>query len=150
VSACLRSIPGEPTREAIPELVAAAMARGDAHRAKMDEMGTLWWDLVEGRRRLVAHFERGSRRYYVTMNVDDGASGLTRLDAGERRVAEMLGRGESEKAAAYALGVSPAKVSHMLKAILHKLGLRSRVELVLLACWTVEEGMRAPSPGEAR
>ncbi len=54
------------------------------------------------------------------------------LDPREQRLAEILGWGESEKAAAYALGLTPSAVSALLRTTLNKLGLRSRIELVLL------------------
>ena len=91
----------------------------------------LWWNLVEGRWRFIECFETGGRRYYVAFENRPGPSTATALSPRERSLLALLGSGQSEKSARYALGVGPSAVSRLLKATLAKLGLRSRTELVL-------------------
>jgi|HubBroStandDraft_1064217.scaffolds.fasta_scaffold104769_2 DNA-binding CsgD family transcriptional regulator len=91
----------------------------------------LWWDMVEGRSRLVEHFESGGRRYYVAYDNGAGTSPLMALNPRERWLVVLVGSGQSEKVVGYALGVRPSLVSGLLKATLLKLGLRSRAELVV-------------------
>jgi DNA-binding CsgD family transcriptional regulator len=90
----------------------------------------LWWGVVEGRWSLVERFEAGGRRYYVAQENPAHRVPLASLDVLERRLVTLIGTGQSEKAAAYALGVGPSKVSALLKTTLAKLGLRSRTDLV--------------------
>jgi DNA-binding NarL/FixJ family response regulator len=109
-----------------------AMAASDASPADAPNMCALWRALVEGRFRLVERFERNGQRYYVLRENLEEAQSFRQLEPRERRLATILGWGESEKAAAYALGVTPSAISAILKTTLAKLGLRSRVDLVLL------------------
>lgn len=92
---------------------------------------TLWWDVVEGRSRLVEHFESGGHRYYVAYDNGAGTSPLMALNPRERWLVVLVGSGQSEKVVGYALGVRPSSVSGLLKATLLKLGLRSRTDLVV-------------------
>jgi DNA-binding CsgD family transcriptional regulator len=108
-----------------------------AHRAPLETeriraLLDIWLGLVEGRLQVVEHFETASRRYYVVKDSDRPPSPLTSLAPRERRLVEILGSGESEKVAAFALGIGPSAASTLLKSALAKLGLRSRTELVLL------------------
>jgi DNA-binding NarL/FixJ family response regulator len=90
-----------------------------------------WHGLVDGRLSLVAHFPSGQRHHYIARETPRGA-GAPRLDGRERRLAEIIGSGKSEKIAAQELGVGPTTASVILKEILMRLGLRSRAELVML------------------
>jgi len=111
--------------------VAFERERGPA-RAREDTRAVLalWWGLVEGRWSLVERFEAGGRRYYVAQENPPDMVPLASLDLLERRLVTLIGTGQSEKAAAHALGVGPSRVSTLLKTTLAKLGLRSRVDLV--------------------
>jgi DNA-binding NarL/FixJ family response regulator len=90
-----------------------------------------WQEVIDGRLRLVKRFESDGRRYYVARE-NHGSSRDAALDARERSIAETIGSGESTKVAAYKLGVQPAAVTAKLRTTLLKLGLRSRVDLVML------------------
>ncbi len=109
-----------------------AVAATGTSPADAPNMCALWRALVEGRFRLVERFERNEQRYYVLRESLEEPHAFPPLDLREQRLATLLGCGESEKAAAYALGVTPSAVSAILKTTLAKLGLRSRVDLVLL------------------
>lgn len=120
--------------DAAPASGLRELAVGAAQGGRPDagEVNALWRGLLEGRLRLVESFERSGRRYYVLRDRSDQEVPPASLDWREERIAEILGWGESEKAAAYALGLTPSAVSALLKTTLAKLGLRSRVELVML------------------
>jgi DNA-binding CsgD family transcriptional regulator len=100
----------------------------DRSRAVLD----IWVGLVEGRLHVVERFETADRRYYVVRDSDLPPSPLTSLGAKERQLMEILGSGESEKTASFALGVGAPAISLLLKSSLAKLGLQSRTDLVLL------------------
>jgi DNA-binding CsgD family transcriptional regulator len=91
----------------------------------------LWCDVAEGRSRLVEHFERDGRRYYVAYDSRAGMTPPLPLNPRERLLVMLVGSGQSEKAVGYALGVRSSAVSGLLKTTLVKLGMRSRTELVL-------------------
>ncbi len=113
------------------ELREAAFTASRDPRAGSANLDGLWRALVEGRFRFVECFERGGCRYFVlSENLDGGYE--ARLTPRERSLVEVVGRGESEKAVAFALGVTPSVISALLKSALIKLGLRSRVDLVVL------------------
>jgi DNA-binding NarL/FixJ family response regulator len=101
---------------------------GRQRRAVLD----IWLGLVEGRLQVVECVEARDRRHYLVRSSEGASRPGEALDVRERRVAEIVGSGESEKAAAYALGIGPSMVSALLKSTLRKLGLRSRIELVML------------------
>jgi DNA-binding CsgD family transcriptional regulator len=111
--------------------VAAERDEALAGTNKATEPLSLWWGLVEGRWRFVERFETDGRRYYVGCENPPGTSRPTALNPRERLLVALLGAGESEKSARYALGVGPSAVSRLLKTTLAKLGMRSRTELVL-------------------
>ncbi|WP_256841731.1 helix-turn-helix transcriptional regulator [Ornithinimicrobium cryptoxanthini] len=58
-----------------------------------------------------------------------GASKLTTLTAQERQIAELLSEGQTTRAAATALFLSPKTVEYHLRHVYTKLGVRSRAEL---------------------
>lgn len=58
-----------------------------------------------------------------------GASRLTTLTAQERQIAELLSEGQTTRAAATALFLSPKTVEYHLRHVYTKLGVRSRAEL---------------------
>jgi hypothetical protein len=111
---------------------AAVAAASQPREWAAPNLGALWRAVADGRYRLVECFDRGGCRYYVLYeNVDDLPCALA-LDARERALAEAVGRGESEKAVAFTMGVTPSAVSAILRTTLLKLGLRTRIELALL------------------
>ena len=69
------------------------------------------------------------RRRADTVGLVDPIAGLTKA---ERRVAEVVGSGATNKEAAATLFVSVKTVDTHLQSIYRKLGIRSRVELAVL------------------
>lgn len=110
----------------------AAVAACEDPEAATPNLCALWRALLDGRFRFVECFDRRGWRYFVLReNLDAGDD--ARLTARERYLVEVVGRGKSEKAVAFALGVTPSTASAILKSALSKLGLRSKVDLVVLA-----------------
>ena len=113
------------------ELRDAAVAACEDPRAEAPNLLALWRALVDGRFRFVESFDRNGWRYFVLHeNLDAGYD--ARLTSRERYLVETVGRGESEKKVAFGLGVTPSTASAILKSALGKLGLRSKVDLVVL------------------
>jgi DNA-binding NarL/FixJ family response regulator len=148
MSAALATVFDVPTMPAIRDLaVRTAGAQPEIRGPDHDHdhaVLALWLGLVEGRLRIVERFDRGNRRYFVIKDSDQPTSPLTSLLPRERRLVEILGSGESEKVAAFTLGIGAPAVSMLLKSALAKLGLRSRTELVLLV--RSMQLCEAPSP----
>jgi DNA-binding CsgD family transcriptional regulator len=96
----------------------------------------VWRALLEGQRMLVDSFDRDGRRFVVLRKcaATSSPSGLSRR---ERQVVELVGLGHSNKLISSALGISEGSVSSLLSSAAHKLGVRSRVELVQLAAFAL-------------
>jgi DNA-binding CsgD family transcriptional regulator len=116
--------------------LAAVQSSGprDASRGDSTAPG-FWQGLVEGRLRLIEHFESRRQRYYIASETSLQAR-TPSLDRRERLLAEIVGSGRSEKVAAYELCLGAATASRLLKSALVKLGLRSRIDLVVLVSAT--------------
>ena len=110
----------------------AASPAPDA-RAVLD----VWFGLVQGRLEFVERFETDTRRYFVVRAGPADGAPREPLDDGEQALVNLIGLGQSEKAACYELGITPSVASSRLKRALFKLGLRSRTDLVLLVHSTV-------------
>lgn len=92
----------------------------------------LWEGLLRGRWTLLDWFDSDGRRFIVAkLNAQSRgtARGLTER---ERQVALSASLGESSKATGYQLGISPSRVSALLKAAMRKLGVRSKAQLVVM------------------
>ena len=130
---------GRPVPQTLPpqELLRAAarhldrspevLRHGDAERAIR-----LWEGLLRGRWTLLDWFDSDGRRFIVAkLNAQSRgtARGLTER---ERQVALSASLGESSKATGYQLGISPSRVSALLRAAMRKLGVRSKAQLVVM------------------
>jgi DNA-binding NarL/FixJ family response regulator len=142
--------PDEPPASARTALQRVALAAVRQHPSEGGEGGRgaqgFWLGLVDGRLRLIEHFQSLDRRYYIARENARGESGdsVSRLHHRERLLAEIIGSGKSEKAAAHELRIAAATASVLLKSALVKLGLRSRVELVMLVKATALTPAPAP------
>jgi DNA-binding CsgD family transcriptional regulator len=92
----------------------------------------LWRNLVEGRWKLVDRFQTDGCLYYVACESPPGRWPPPALNRKERCLAALVGSGLSEKAAGYALGVGPSALSALLRGTLVKLGMQSRMELIMV------------------
>ena len=103
------------------------LRHGDADRAIR-----LWEGLVRGRWTLVDWFDADGRRFIIA-KLNPRRDGLSRgLTTRERQVALSAALGESSKSTGYQLGISPSRVSALLKAAMRKLGVRSKAQLVVM------------------
>ncbi len=134
MSAAATPIPRTAAEVVLPplaELRDAAVAACNDPGAEAPNLVGLWRALVEGRFRFIECFDQEGWRYFVLHeNLDDAHD--TRLTQRERYLVEAVGCGQSEKKVAFGLGVKPSTASAILKSALQKLGLRSKVDLVVL------------------
>jgi len=103
-------------------------ARGDT-RTDPEEALELWRALVDGRWSLVDHYESDGKRWVVARRNDVADGDPRGLTPREQEVAELVGLGESNKAIAYRLDVSPSAVSLSVRGAIDRLGLSGRSEL---------------------
>ncbi len=119
------------------EQIRAAAREADRQRGELEELHAahareLWDGLVEGQLRLVDWFDSDGRRFIIakpSASCRGRSRGLTKR---EREVAEHVARGESSKLTGYELGISPSRVSALLNAAMRKLGVRTKVQLVIM------------------
>jgi DNA-binding CsgD family transcriptional regulator len=97
-----------------------------------DRVIRLWDGLVRGRCTLVDWFDADGRRFIIA-KLNPQKVGVPRgLTVREREVALSAALGESSKSTGYQLGISPSRVSALLKAAMRKLGVRSKAQLVVM------------------
>ena len=120
-------------RESLREAVLAQeRARGALRRRDPDAATQCWRALVSGEWSIVERFARGGKRYLVAHSNPPDAKGLRGLSARECTIVRLAGLGKSNKLIAYELGLSESGVSSHLHAAMHKLGIATRSELILL------------------
>jgi DNA-binding NarL/FixJ family response regulator len=119
----------------------AVVSASQFPRPGAPSLDAVWRALTDGRYRLVECFERSGWRHYVLEEDPQGASAGSCLTAREKRLAEAVGHGESEKVVAFALGVTPSAASALLRSVLLKLGLRSKMDLVHFVNALCPEGL---------
>jgi DNA-binding CsgD family transcriptional regulator/GAF domain-containing protein len=91
------------------------------------------WRSLAARTAPLDCFDEGGRRYVLLAPSGPAARCAPTLTARERQILTLLAAGESDKAIAFELGVSPSTVSTHLSAVRRKLGVRTRVALVTAA-----------------
>lgn len=105
-------------------------ARGRLRQSDPEEALHIWKALVRGRWSIVSWFDSDQRRYVLAVpnppNVLD-PRGLTKR---ESQVAAYAAMGESHKAIAYRLGISPSRVSDALASTMRKLRVKTQPQLV--------------------
>jgi len=105
-----------------------ALLTNDAERATL-----LWEGVVGGSLELVDWFDAGGRRFILVKLNDSQSHRACGLTAREYQVAMAATLGESSKITGYRLGISPSRVSTLLKAAMRKLGVRTKAQLVIMA-----------------
>jgi DNA-binding CsgD family transcriptional regulator len=115
-------------------LFAAATQLGTAHtgfhKQDAERALTLWRTLIDGRYSLIDAIDYQGRRYLLARRNEPGALGAGGLAPEERVVLALFAMGHCGKIVAYELGIAASTVSTRLQRGLHKLGLRSVVELM--------------------
>lgn len=135
----LRLVPESPSSGSIPqrEFVRAVALRADRARHVLnnldyDHARRLWEGLLSGRWTLLDWFDSEGRRFIIAKRSDERPHPARGLTPRERQVALYAALGQSSKAIAYELGISPSRVSALLKASMAKLGVRSKAQLVVM------------------
>lgn len=105
-------------------LVVALVTAQAAHEAE------LWPLLVAGRVCAVDVFDRGSVRYWVATETEDGGR-ESHLSPREKRIAVLAARGFSNGEIGFELQLSDSQVSTIVSCVLRRLGLRLRADLPL-------------------
>ncbi len=125
-------------------------ARTRRLRSTPDEALALWGGLLAGRLSLVDHFDTDGRRYIVARRNEPRPPFFDGLAPRERQVAFYCSVGFTTKETAYALGVSASTVRTHLSSALRKLGMRRRIDLVVLSRQLLESAFRAAAGSPAR
>lgn len=92
----------------------------------------VWHALIDGRWTLHERFESDGRRFWVALENAPTDAQAHKLTERESAVVGLVAVGHAQKLVAYELGLSEALISNSIKSALHKLGARSRAELVAL------------------
>lgn len=123
----------KPVRSTLAARIAAIeRARLRDRRRELDALED-WQALVAGRYSVVPREDADGKRYYLLISNAPFAEEHARLAQREIDVLRLAARGFTNKAIAYALGVSPATSSSALASAALKLGLGSRHDLVAVA-----------------
>lgn len=93
----------------------------------------VWTALVEGRWSLVERVDSDGQRHYLAFENAPQARAYRALTAAEATVLDQSVQGLSGKYIAYSTGLSTPRVSEYLTSATHKLGFRSRHELLRVA-----------------
>lgn len=106
-------------------------ARGDLRRQDSEEALRLWQGLVRGRWSLVDWFDTDGRRFLLAKPNPPNIGDPRGLSEREYQVATYAALGESGKLTGYRLGISPARVSCLLRGAMRKLRVRTQAQLVV-------------------
>ncbi len=105
-------------------------ARGRLRETDPEAALGIWTALVRGRWSMVDWFDSGGRRFVLAVpngpTVND-PRGLTKQEA---QVVSFITTGHTNKLVGYQLGLSQARVSALVNSAMHKLGARTRAQLV--------------------
>jgi DNA-binding CsgD family transcriptional regulator len=105
-------------------------ARGRMRRDDPEEALDTWKALVQGRWSMVDWFDSDGRRFVLAHPNPPEVTDPRGLTERERQVAAYAALGETNKLISYRLGISEPKVSTAVQAVMHKLGVRTRPQLV--------------------
>jgi DNA-binding CsgD family transcriptional regulator len=113
---------------------ASAIDRGRTRDQRFADRGLdVWTALVDGRWSLVERTDTDGRRHYLAFENTPRAQAYRALTPRETVVVDQSIRGLASKSIAYATGLTPARISHLLASAASKLGFRDRLELVRVA-----------------
>lgn len=105
-------------------------ARGKLRRDDPQKALETWKALVRGRWSVVDWFDTDGRRFVLAMPNSPKVFDPRGLSEQECQVATYVLLGEPNKLIAYRLGLSQGRVSGLLKSAMHKMGAKSKAELV--------------------
>lgn len=124
---------GRAVRSVLREEILSWERRRDRTQ-KIDSDGALqlWRSLVAGRWSICDRMDTDGKRYIVAIRNPPEGAALRALTQHESQIVGLAVWGGSNKYIAYAMGLSEGTVSLYLSTAMHKLGVRSRAELVTL------------------
>ena len=105
-------------------------ARGDLRNDDPQQALKTWTALVRGRWSMLDWFDIDGRRYILAMPNPPEVSDPRGLTEQECQVVAYVKLGEVNKLIAYRLGLSPSRISTLLRSAMRKLGVKSRAGLV--------------------
>ncbi len=105
-------------------------ARGELREADPHEALETWKAMVDGRWSMVDWFDSDGRRFFLAIPNPPDLRDPRGLTEQERQVVTYVLLGDTNKLIAYRIGLSPGRVSVLLKSAMHKLGVNSRTQLV--------------------
>lgn len=105
-------------------------ARGKLRKNDPDEALRLWQAMVRGRWSLVDWFDTDGRRFVLAKANGPDLGDPRGLTEREHQVVTYASHGESSKLIGYRLGISPQRVSKLLRDGMHKLGVKTQAQLV--------------------
>jgi len=105
-------------------------ARGKLRREDPKRAMEIWTALVDGRWSMVDWFDTDGRRFVLAIPNPPEVRDPRGLSDKECLVAAYLTLGEPNKLIAYRLGLSPARVSNLVRSSMHKLGAKNRADLI--------------------
>jgi DNA-binding NarL/FixJ family response regulator len=131
------STPTETAKGLLAQLRASVLdrdrARSRASRLDSFDRLELWGALIAGRWSLIDSFDSDQRRFVVALRNPPQASQPRQLGRREAQVVGYVTLGWSNKAIAYAMGLSESTVGSHLWRACRKLGARDRISLIELA-----------------
>jgi DNA-binding CsgD family transcriptional regulator len=126
---------GDATATSAGDILRRAARRADRARGRLrreDPARALaaWQALVSGRWSVVDWFDTDQRRFVLAIPNPPKVADPRGLTPQECLVVAYVVLGESNKLIAYRLGLSQGRVSGLLRSAIHKLGLKSRAQVV--------------------
>lgn len=142
--ATLQAVDAERRRETIRDTALRLdRARRELHAGDARRALALWQGLVRGRLTLVDWFDADGRRFILLRLNAAKARCRSGLTAREEQVAMGAALGESSKLTGYRLGISPSRVSTLLRGAMRKLGVRTKAQLVIMVRLLVSQAQGA-------
>jgi DNA-binding CsgD family transcriptional regulator len=106
-------------------------ARGKMRNTDPQEALKIWKALVRGRWSMVDWFDTDGRRFVLALSNPPPIADPRGLTERESQVVAYAVLGQTNKLIAYRLGLSPSRVSALLRCAMRKLNVQTRVQLVL-------------------
>ena len=141
---------GAASGKTAQQQIRSAALEIEALRGGQDRVGrealNLWHPLTDARWTLVDSFEENGKRYVVARENQAEVPGLATLTDRERQIVLYAAMGLTNKQIAYTLGISDATVRVLMARAAHRMGVRTRREL--LAHSSVQQMRAAERDGE--
>lgn len=122
----------ETSRAALRDAVLAIERARGTLRGDPDRALPSWKALVQARWTLVDELAVGGQRYVLARSNEMTSVGVQSLTPRERQVAACIAMGNTNKEAAYELGLSHSTVRVLVARACAKLGAKSRTDLIAL------------------